>query len=131
MEMLFVSTARGVLGVEGEQPSNATRLDGHESMVRKTTQLVFGLVMAAAACGRGAIAPTDLPSGAALTTTLAAKGGKPTALPATALFRCPGAACAGGDQIQADGFDASYSGADGAQLDIVSEFSLRPTGTRE
>ena len=72
----------------------------------------------------------DLPAGTALSDALAAKGGPPAPKPAIALFRCPGAACTAADGIQADGFDASYTNADGAQIDTVSEFSLRPAGAR-
>ena len=46
------------------------------------------------------------------------------------MFRCPGAACSSADGIQADGFDAVYTSADGALVDTASEFSLRPAGTR-
>jgi hypothetical protein len=91
---------------------------------------VFGALIVG--CDRGPSAPISpsVNTSSSGIDALGAKGGKPTSQPATALFRCPGSACSSADGIQADGFDAPYASADGAQLDTVSEFSLRPVGAR-
>lgn len=72
---------------------------------------------------------------------LAAQKGKPTAAPASALFRCPGVDCpvedlaamppVFTDAVRAD-FVAAYLPADGAKIDTIHEFmlNLAPTGRR-
>lgn len=57
-------------------------------------------------------------------------GKKPTAMPATAFFRCPGMACplapTAPDAIVGDGFDQAYLPADGVILNTNGEFNLTP-----
>ncbi len=90
---------------------------------------LFGILVTG--CDRAPTSPTtSIANPLSGVDALAAKGGPPAPKPALALFRCPGAACTAADGIQADGSDASYASVDGAQMDTVSEFSLRPTGTR-
>lgn len=59
--------------------------------------------------------------------------GKPTSLPATGTFQCPGLDCPAdvpvSDGIQADG-PVPYGAADGAVIDSLGEFSLRPDNGR-
>jgi len=91
-------------------------------MFRKPSILLMCASLVAA-CSKSPISPSPSASrGAEGIDAIAAK--PPSSRPATALFRCPGAACAGTDHILGDIPDVAYGAADGASVDSEFYFPL-------